>query len=37
EETEENRSNATIIVVGFLIAATVIPMATYYLYQSIGG
>ena len=37
EETEENRSNATIIVVGFLIAATVIPMATYYFYQSIGG
>ena len=37
EETEENRSNATIIVVGFLIAATVIPMATYYIYQSIGG
>lgn len=37
EETEENRSNATIIVVGFLIAATVIPMATYYIYQSMGG
>ncbi len=37
EETEENRSNATVIVVGFLIAATVIPMATYYIYQSIGG
>ncbi|MEM7647633.1 MAG: TPM domain-containing protein [Cyanobacteria bacterium P01_A01_bin.70] len=37
EETEENRGNATIIVVGFLIAATVIPMATYYIYQSIGG
>jgi uncharacterized protein len=37
EETEENRGNATIIVVGFLIAATVIPMATYYLYQSLGG
>lgn len=37
EETEENRGNATIIVVGFLIAATVIPMATYYLYQAIGG
>ncbi|MEO1095138.1 MAG: TPM domain-containing protein [Cyanobacteria bacterium J06638_28] len=37
EETEENRSNATIIVVGFLIAATIIPMATYYFYQSIGG
>lgn len=37
EETEENRGNATIIVVGFLIAATVIPMATYYLYQAMGG
>jgi len=37
EETEENRGNATIIVVGFLIAATVIPMATYYIYQAIGG
>ncbi len=37
EETEENRSNATLIVVGFLIAATVIPMVTYYIYQSIGG
>ena len=37
EETDENRSNATIIVVGFLIAATIIPMATYYFYQSMGG
>lgn len=37
EETEENRSNATIIVVGFLIAATIIPMATYYFYQAMGG
>ncbi|MDB9529414.1 TPM domain-containing protein [Oscillatoria sp. CS-180] len=37
EETEENRGNATVIVVGFLIAATIIPMATYYFYQSIGG
>lgn len=37
EETEENRSNATVIVVGFLIAATIIPMATYYFYQAIGG
>lgn len=37
EETEENRGNATVIVVGFLIAATVIPMATYYLYQAMGG
>ncbi len=37
EETEENRSNSTVIVIGFLIAATVIPMATYYFYQSMGG
>jgi len=31
EETEE--SNATVWVIGLLLAATVIPMATYYLYQ----
>ncbi|MEB3213139.1 MAG: TPM domain-containing protein [Leptolyngbyaceae bacterium] len=31
EDTDTN--NATIIVIGFLVAATVIPMATYYLYQ----
>jgi uncharacterized protein len=37
EETEENRGNATVIVVGFLIAATVIPMLTYYAYMSMGG
>lgn len=37
EETEENRGSATWIVVGFLVAATVIPMATYYLYLAIGG
>jgi uncharacterized protein len=37
EETEENRGNATWIVVGFLVAATVIPMATYYIYLAIGG
>jgi uncharacterized protein len=37
EETEENRSNSTLIVVGFLIAATVIPMVTYWIYQSMGG
>ncbi len=30
EETQT--SNATIWVIGFLIAATIIPMATYYLY-----
>lgn len=37
EETEANRGNSTILVVVLLIAATVIPMATYYWYQSIGG
>ncbi|WP_204140802.1 photosystem II repair protein Psb32 [Halomicronema sp. CCY15110] len=37
EETEENRGNYTWIVVGFLVAATVIPMATYYIYLAIGG
>ncbi|MBD1997067.1 TPM domain-containing protein [Leptolyngbya sp. FACHB-541] len=35
EDTE--KSNATIWVVGFLVAATVIPMATYYLYQILQG
>jgi uncharacterized protein len=34
EETETG--NATIWVVGLLIAATVIPMATYFWYQSLG-
>ncbi len=37
EETEENRGNATVIVIGFLVAATVIPMATYYIYLAVGG
>ncbi|MEL6385331.1 MAG: YgcG family protein, partial [Cyanobacteria bacterium J06626_18] len=37
EETDENRNSSTVIVVGFLIAATIIPMATYYFYQSMGG
>lgn len=37
EETEANRGNSTVLVVVLLIAATVIPMATYYWYQSIGG
>lgn len=32
EETEKQRGNATAWVVGLLIAATIIPMATYYLY-----
>ncbi|MDX2232020.1 MAG: TPM domain-containing protein [Leptolyngbyaceae cyanobacterium bins.349] len=29
-------SNATVWVIGFLIAATIIPMATYYFYQYMG-
>ncbi|MBD2340391.1 TPM domain-containing protein [Calothrix sp. FACHB-156] len=33
EETNKDKGNATAWVVGLLIAATVIPMATYYLYQ----
>lgn len=33
EDTNKNKGNATAWVVGLLIAATVIPMATYYLYQ----
>ncbi len=37
EETEENRTSSIWIVVILLILATVIPMATYYWYQSIGG
>jgi len=32
---ETDRGNATIWVVGLLLAATIIPMATYYLYQVI--
>ncbi|MEB3358383.1 MAG: TPM domain-containing protein [Synechococcales bacterium] len=31
EETDQG--SATVLVVGFLIAATIIPMATYYAYQ----
>jgi uncharacterized protein len=34
EETEANRSNFLIIVIGLLIAATVIPMATWWWYQN---
>ncbi len=34
EDTKE--SNATVWVIGFLIAATIIPMATYYFYQYMG-
>lgn len=37
EETEEHRTSATTIVVVFLVLATIIPMATYYLYQMMGG
>lgn len=37
EETEANRSSATIWVIVLLVLATVIPMATYYWYQSMGG
>jgi uncharacterized protein len=33
EETDKDKGNATAWVVGLLIAATIIPMATYYLYQ----
>lgn len=36
EETEENRGNATVIVVVLLVLATVIPMATWWAYQSMG-
>jgi uncharacterized protein len=32
---ETNTNNATIWVIGLLLAATIIPMATYYLYQAI--
>jgi uncharacterized protein len=33
EDTNTNKGNATAWVVGLLVAATVIPMATYYIYQ----
>lgn len=36
EKTETERGSYTIWVVGLLLAATVIPMATYYWYQSMG-
>ncbi|MEO0540470.1 MAG: TPM domain-containing protein [Cyanobacteria bacterium P01_A01_bin.105] len=36
-ETEANRSNSTTVVVVLLVLATVIPMATWYWYQSMGG
>ncbi|MEM6253378.1 MAG: TPM domain-containing protein [Cyanobacteria bacterium P01_D01_bin.156] len=37
EETEANRTSSTWVVVVLLILATVIPMVTYYWYQSVGG
>lgn len=33
---DTKKSNATVWIIGFLIAATVIPMATYYFYQWMG-
>lgn len=33
EETNKEKGNSTIWVIGLLIAATIIPMATYYYYQ----
>ncbi|MBW4629768.1 MAG: TPM domain-containing protein [Brasilonema octagenarum HA4186-MV1] len=33
EDTDTNKGNATAWVIGLLVAATVIPMATYYIYQ----
>lgn len=35
EETKKEQGNSTIWVIGLLIAATVIPMATYFWYQSL--
>jgi uncharacterized protein len=34
EETEANRGSFTIVVIGLLIAATIIPMATWWWYQT---
>lgn len=36
-ETEANRDNSTVLIIGFLVAATVIPMVTYWAYLAIGG
>ncbi len=33
EETEESKGISTVWVIGLLLAATIIPMATYYFYQ----
>jgi uncharacterized protein len=32
QEAKQERGNSTVLVVGLLLAATIIPMATYYLY-----
>ncbi len=37
EKTEEIKGISTVWVIGLLLAATVIPMATYYLYLAIQG
>lgn len=37
EETDATRGSSTTLVIVLLIAATVIPMATYYWYVSVGG
>ena len=37
EETEASRGSSTTWGIVLLVAATVIPMATYYWYLSIGG
>jgi len=37
EETDATRGSSTTLVIVLLIAATVIPMATYYWYISVGG
>ncbi|NET01337.1 MAG: YgcG family protein [Sphaerospermopsis sp. SIO1G1] len=33
EDTDKNKDNSIAWVIGLLIAATIIPMATYYIYQ----
>ncbi len=37
KETEANRDNSLVLIIGFLVAATVIPMVTYWAYLAIGG
>jgi uncharacterized protein len=34
EETEANRTNFLVVVIGLLIIATAIPMATWWWYQN---